>query len=294
MIREKSCGAVVFTVRNGKRLYLVEHMVKGHTSICKGHVEGKETEYETAVREIREETALNVRFIDGFRHSIEYSPCEGCMKEVVFFLARSEGTDTVSQPEEVTSCDWLPLEEALTALTHRSDRETVLEADRFLNSRIVPDFRPMRRKNREMSEEKCREVLNTASSGVLALLGDAGYPYAVPLSYVHDGNAIYFHCARTGHKLDAARFDARCSFCVVDRDDVDAGHYTTHYRSVIVFGRVHEIIDEAQKREFITVLAKKYNPTDTPENRDKYINGELAGMSMLRLDIEHMTGKENG
>ena len=64
MIREKSCGAVVFTVQKGMRLYLVEHMVKGHTSICKGHVEGAETERETAAREIWEETALKVAFID--------------------------------------------------------------------------------------------------------------------------------------------------------------------------------------------------------------------------------------
>lgn len=294
MIREKSCGAVVFTVRNGARVYLVEHMVKGHTSICKGHVEGEETEHETAAREIWEETALKVRFIDGFRRTVEYSPYKGCMKEVVFFLAESGGTDTVSQPEEVVSCEWLPLGDALAALTHQSDRETVLAADRFLDTRSVPDFRPMRRKDRLMSGERCREILRNASSGVLAVLGDAGFPYAVPLSFVCDGDAVVFHCAGAGHKLDAVRREERCSFCVVDRDQVDPARYTTRYRSVIVFGRVREITDAAEKRRLITALAQKYSPADTAERRETFIDRELAETVILRLAIEHMTGKENG
>lgn len=291
MIREKSCGAVVYTVRNGRRLYLVEHMVKGHTSICKGHVEGAETEIETAAREIFEETALKVRFIDGFRHTIEYSPYEGCMKEVVFFLARSEGEDTEPQPEEVLSTRWLTLERALTALTYQSDRETVLLADDFLNGH--PEFRPMRRTARQMDGKKCVDVLQSGTSGVLALMGDGGYPYAVPLSYFYEGGAIWFHCAKAGHKLDAVRGGERCSFCVVARDDVDPEKYTTHYRSVIAFGRIHEVTDEAEKRRAITVLAKKYNPSDTREHREKTVADEYAALCILRMYIEHMTGKEN-
>ncbi len=293
MIREKSCGAVVFTVRNGARLYLVEHMVKGHTSICKGHVEGAETERETAAREIREETALTVRFLDGFRHTIEYSPYEGCLKEVVFFLAESDTTDTVSQPEEVTSCQWLPLPDALTVLTHPSDRETVLAADRFLNAR-TPAFRPMRRKARQMDGDKCREILKTASSGVLALSGDDGYPYAVPVSFAYDGDSLWFHGARTGHRLEAARREPRCSFCAVVRDDVDPDNYTTHYASVIAFGRIREVTDDPQRRRAAEALARKYNPHDTDEHRQKAIDDEYAAMTVLRLDIEHLTGKENG
>ena len=86
MLREKSCGAIIYTATDGGPLFLIEKMQKGHFSLCKGHVEGRETEHETARREIREETALNVAFVDGFRETIEYSPYEGCLKEVVFFL----------------------------------------------------------------------------------------------------------------------------------------------------------------------------------------------------------------
>lgn len=291
MIREKSCGAVVFTVQKGMRLYLVEHMVKGHTSICKGHVEGTETEHETAAREILEETALSVRFVDGFRRTIEYSPYEGCLKEVVFFLAESEGTDTVSQPEEVTACEWLPLPEALTVLTHQSDRETVLAADRFLDGHTAPPDRPMRRRDRELTREQCERLLNGGSNGVLSLRGDEGWPYGVPLSYVYHQGRIYFHGAGSGHKLDAVRNDPRASFCVVTQDRVIPRQYTTDYRSVIAFGTVREVTEEAEKRSALRALAVKYAPADAEEHREKYIDADLRAACVLELTVLRLTGK---
>ena len=133
MIREKSCGAAIFVRQNGERLWLVEHMQKGHTSLCKGHVEAGETERDTARREIREETGLAVTFRDGFRERIEYSPYEGCVKEVIFFLAEAADMDTIPQPEEVASIQWLPLEEALAALTYPDDRRILSAAAAFLD-----------------------------------------------------------------------------------------------------------------------------------------------------------------
>lgn len=294
MIFEKSCGAVVYAVRDGERLYLVEHMVKGHTSICKGHVEGEETEHETASREIREETALEVTFIDGFRYTIRYSPYEGCEKDVVFFLARAGELDTKAQPEEVAGIRWLPLMEALTALTHQSDRETLLAADKFLNDHPEKTvFRPVRRKSRKLSDEEGRDILMRASSGVLAVSGDEGWPYAVPLSFVYQEGKIFFHGAGSGHKLDAARRSPRASFCVVDRDDPVPEEYTTRYRSVIAFGTLRELTDEAEKRASIELLAKKNNPGDTPEHRQRYIDAEYAALCMMELRILHLTGKGN-
>ena len=130
---EKSCGAVIYYEDDGRRLYLIELMQKGHRSICKGHVENDESEHQTAEREILEETGLTVTFIDGFRESIEYSPYDGCMKTVVFFLAKADSTDVTVQEEEVREISWLPLEEALAALTFGSDRETLRKADRYLD-----------------------------------------------------------------------------------------------------------------------------------------------------------------
>ncbi len=135
MICEKCCGAVLYTEMNGQRLYLVEQMQKGHCSHCKGHVEKNESEYQTASREILEETGLSVKFVDGFRESIAYSPYEDCMKTVVFFLARADSTDVTAQEEEVREISWLPFENAMAALTFDSDRETLQKAEEFLNSR---------------------------------------------------------------------------------------------------------------------------------------------------------------
>lgn len=137
MIKEKSCGAVIYTVSDGKRLYLIEKMKVGHYSLCKGHVEDDETEHETASREIMEETALSVRFIDGFRETTEYSPRPGSMKTVVFFLAQADSTNTIPQECEVREIFWLDIDSAVRTLTHESDKEVLLAADDFINKMTV-------------------------------------------------------------------------------------------------------------------------------------------------------------
>ena len=91
MKQEKSCGGVIFREQNGLHKYLVLHSIQGHWTLCKGHVEGDETEHDTALREIREETGLSVDFVDGFRETITYAPRPGVTKNVVFFLARLSG-----------------------------------------------------------------------------------------------------------------------------------------------------------------------------------------------------------
>ena len=153
-------------------------------------------------------------------------------------------------------------------------------------------FRPMRRSRQALGIDACKEVLSRGTSGVLALLGDGGWPYAVPMSYAFDGEKLYFHCAREGHKLDAIRREARASFCVVDRDEVVPAEYTTYFRSAIAFGRVRVIEDEAQKRAAIELLARRYFPQDSAENRHRAIEREWAGLCMLEMDIEHLSGKE--
>lgn len=135
MIYEKSCGAVIFAEQNGSRLYLVERMQKGHLSMCKGHVEGDETEHQTGFREIREETGLTVEFLDGFRKTIGYSPYPDCQKTVAFFLAHADSTDVTVQEEEVREILWLPFAEAAAMLTFDSDREILRQAEMFLEGK---------------------------------------------------------------------------------------------------------------------------------------------------------------
>lgn len=136
MKQEKSCGAVLFREdENGRRFYLILTSTKGHVTLCKGHVEKKETEHETAVREIMEETGLTVEFIDGFRQVITYAPRPGRIKDVVFFLARAAKGRIVCQPEEVADARFLPFGAAMERLTHPSDRDTLAAAEAFLEER---------------------------------------------------------------------------------------------------------------------------------------------------------------
>lgn len=154
-------------------------------------------------------------------------------------------------------------------------------------------FREMRRSKQQMSDEAVREVLERNTSGVLAVLGDDAYPYAVPLSYVYDPGeqAIYFHCAKSGHKLDAIRAHDKVSFCVVDADDVKPAEYTTYYRSVIVFGRARVMDDPDSKLSALRLLGDRYNPGQ-PEALEEEIAPRLDHLEMIELRIEHMTGKQ--
>lgn len=155
-------------------------------------------------------------------------------------------------------------------------------------------FREMRRKRQALSPEAAAGILERGSFGVLALSGDDGYPYAVPLSYAYDRarGAILFHCAQSGHKLDAIRRCGKASFCVVDQDQVVPEAYTTYFRSAIAFGTVRELTEEAERREAIALLALRYAPQDTDRRRQEVIDREGGRMSMLELSIAHLTGKE--
>ena len=104
-------------------------------------------------------------------------------------------------------------------------------------------FREMRRSRQALSQADCEKILKTATAGVLAVTGDGGYPYAVPLSYVYAEGRLYFHCAGSGHKLDAISADDRVSFCVIDRDEIHPEKFTTFFRSVILFGTARELED---------------------------------------------------
>ncbi len=126
MIKEKSCGAVVYKQINSEFLFLLERMTHGHISMPKGHIETGESEADTALREIKEETNLNVNLDTGFRHIISYSPCEGHIKDVVYFVAEAEN-DTAMMPQEceVNGLAWKPFSEARELLTYDLDKQTL-------------------------------------------------------------------------------------------------------------------------------------------------------------------------
>ena len=150
----------------------------------------------------------------------------------------------------------------------------------------------MRRKRQQLSDEESYAILQKATSGTLALLGDGGYPYAVPISYVFSEGKLFFHSALSGHKVDAIRSCDRASFCVVAQDDVKPALYTTFFRSVIAFGRIYIVDDEDEKLAAARLLGNRYNPHQDEALQKELENG-LARMLVIRLDIEHLTGKES-
>ena len=113
---------------------------------------------------------------------------------------------------------------------------------------------------------------------------------AVPVSYVYSEGKLYFHSALAGHKVDAIRQCDKASFCVIAQDDVQPKRYTTYFRSVIAFGRIHIIEDEEEKLAAAQLLGNHYNPNDD-EALQKELESGLSRMLMIRLDIEHLTGK---
>ena len=152
-------------------------------------------------------------------------------------------------------------------------------------------FREIRYTKQKLSEEECVKILEKGSSGVLSLLSDDGYPYGVPISYVYHDSVLYFHGNRTGHKIDAIRNCEKASFCVIEKDQVIPSELTTYYRSVIAFGKVRILEEEAEKRKALLFLAGKYAP-GSDEFSKAYVEKQLARTCVIECSVEHMTGKQ--
>ena len=150
-------------------------------------------------------------------------------------------------------------------------------------------FREMRRNKQALTAEEIAEILKRNTSGVLAVNGDGGYPYAVPLSYVYLDSKLYFHCAGTGHKLDSILRDDKVSFCVIDQDQVVGEEYTTYFRSVVAFGRAR-VLEGAEKLRPLVELCEKYYPGHLEQTCQK-AEGALKNVCIVEVAIEHVTGK---
>ena len=152
-------------------------------------------------------------------------------------------------------------------------------------------FRPMRRNKQQLSEEECIKILQNGKDGVLAVHGDGGYPYAVPLNYIYLNGAVYFHCAKQGHKLDSIKNDSRVSFCVVSENDILQPKFTTLYKSVIVFGKAEIIEDEKEMYSAVRAIAEKYCPSMYDEIENE-IKRDWNGLCIIKISPEHISGKQ--
>lgn len=152
-------------------------------------------------------------------------------------------------------------------------------------------IREMRRMKQKLSEEECVLVLDRNTSGVLSVMGDDEYPYGVPMSYVYTEGKILFHCATTGHKLDAIANHDKVSFCIIDKDRIVPEKYTTYYRSIIAFGKARVVTQEDEILPLLEILAKKYSPLQKEEIK-KEIDKQKSRVTIIEMEIQHLTGKE--
>ena len=151
-------------------------------------------------------------------------------------------------------------------------------------------FREMRRKDKAKTLEDAVNILAECTNGVLSVIGDGGYPYGVPVSYVYDDGKIYFHCAGEGHKLDAIKAEPKVSFTVVGADNVAAEKFTTMYKSVIIFGKASIVETDEEKLAVLNVIREKYS-ADFPAEGAAYIEKFFAKTTVVKIEVEHMTAK---
>lgn len=133
MKREKSCGAVIYKYENSKLYILLLKHNQGHWSFSKGHIENEETEKETALREIKEETNLDVCIDNNFRYITTYSPKENTIKDVVYFVATPLNDDIKIQEKEISEISWYSAIEALDKITYDNDKQVLKKTIEYLN-----------------------------------------------------------------------------------------------------------------------------------------------------------------
>lgn len=152
-------------------------------------------------------------------------------------------------------------------------------------------FRPLKRKNKELSVDRCKSILKEEKRGVLSVIGDDGYPYGMPMNhyYCEDDGCIYFHCGTGGHRSDALRKCSKTSFCVYDGGYCNDGEWALNISSVIVFGRIEFISDADTVIDITSRLSRKFT------SDEGYIRKEIELHAhrtvLLRLSPEHICGK---
>ena len=135
MKREKSCGAVVYRYNNDVlEVLLIRHRFGGHWSSPKGHVEEGENEFQTALREVKEETNLSIRLREGFRESVEYFPKPYIKKQVVYFLGLSLGDTAKRQEEEISELRWVPIDDAERMVSFANDKNLISRSREYLKA----------------------------------------------------------------------------------------------------------------------------------------------------------------
>jgi len=178
---------------------------------------------------------------------------------------------------------------------HHSEKKTygTMAFDCQVLCKTLPVFRDIRRKDRVLDDMQTLHLLETGEYGFLAICGLNGYGYGIPMNFVLEGKAIYFHCAADGFKLDSIRHNNRVSFCVTGRTQLLPQQFSTAYESALVYGRITCHLPEEERYKALNLLVAKYSP-DFADISPSYINQSFHRTNILRLDVEHVSGKSRG
>lgn len=153
-------------------------------------------------------------------------------------------------------------------------------------------FRPIRKKKNEISMDEAKRLLQNTRRGVLAVNGDDGYPYAIPVNYLYDeeNQKIYFHGARAGHKVDAIKKCDKVCFTVFGNEMIKKESWAPFVQSVVIFGRCHVVEDRQTAMTLVKNFAMKYYPNESMVDEEIALDGKAV--QMYEIEIEHLSGKE--
>lgn len=155
-------------------------------------------------------------------------------------------------------------------------------------------MRGMTRVDRKLSQEQAIELLQKGTWGVLSSVCDDGLPYGVPLSYVTDGAyTVYFHGAKEGQKLDNLAYNSRVCLTVVPTAEIHVSKLTMHYESVMAFGTAQVVTDEQERKKALGLLIDQLAPGFDEAARAPYIAQYAKDATIIRMDVEYMSGKAN-
>lgn len=153
-------------------------------------------------------------------------------------------------------------------------------------------FRPVRKKINEIKIEEAKKLLHQSRRGVLAVIGDNNYPYAIPVNYLYDeeNEKIYFHGSRDGHKVDAIKNCDKVCFTVIGNETIKKETWAPFLQSTVIFGRCHLIEDQSTAMALLKKFAMKFYPNESMV--DEEIAVFKKATQMYEIEIEHLSGKE--
>ena len=153
-------------------------------------------------------------------------------------------------------------------------------------------FRAIRKKKNGISQDEAKKLLRSSRRGVLAVNGDEGYPYAIPINYLYDeeNNKIIFHGAKAGHKVDSIKKNDKICFTVFGNETIMEENWVPYLQSVVVFGRCHLVENRDDIISLVKKFALKYYPNEDMVNEEIVNSGK--GVQMFEIKIEHLSGKK--